>query len=156
MRRNAVKVFRRQQSTVPLAGNMPRMPAKKRDFAAEVNAVKKWWQSDRFRDTVRPYTAEVRASPGRAGPPAPTAHSPSHSLPGIPPAQEVVKLRGSVTQVHAAGEMSTKMYDTLQLCKASGGHSRTFGESAHSHRSSIRPGFARVAPFLVSSTPIPS
>jgi len=45
---------------VPLAGNMPRMPPKKRDFAAEVNAVKQWWQSDRFKDTARPYKAEVR------------------------------------------------------------------------------------------------
>jgi len=83
---------------VPLAGNMPRMPPKKRDFAAEVNAVKQWWQSDRFKDTARPYKAE-----------------------------DVVKLRGSVKQVFAADEMSTKMYETLQLCKASGGHSRTFG-----------------------------
>jgi hypothetical protein len=59
--RHAIKIFRRQQSTVALAGNVPRMPAKKRDFAAEVNAVKKWWQSDRFKDTVRPYKAEVHA-----------------------------------------------------------------------------------------------
>ena len=46
--------------------------------------------------------------------------------------QDVVKLRGSVKQVFAADEMSTKMYETLQLCKASGGHSRTFGKSVPS------------------------
>jgi len=71
MRSNAIKIFGRQQSTVALAGNMPRMPAKKRDFAAEVNAVKKWWQSDRFKETVRPYKAEVcvrRPAPARPHP----------------------------------------------------------------------------------------
>ena len=60
--RPAVALLSRGMSTVPLAGEMPRIPPKKRDFAAEVAALKQWWSSDRFAETKRNYTAEARAS----------------------------------------------------------------------------------------------
>ncbi|EOD40244.1 hypothetical protein EMIHUDRAFT_460892, partial [Emiliania huxleyi CCMP1516] len=83
--RPAVALLSRGMSTVPLAGEMPRIPPKKRDFAAEVAALKQWWSSDRFAETKRNYTAE-----------------------------DVIKLRGSLQNSFAAGEMSMKLFDTLQ------------------------------------------
>lgn len=94
-------------------------------------------------------------STARTGPPALVASAHLTRTSRILPAQDVVKLRGSVKQVHAADEMSTKMYDTLQLCKASGGHSRTFGESASSP-APHRPRVSRIAVSPVGYTPIPS
>ena len=121
--RPAVALLSRGMSTVPLAGEMPRIPPKKRDFAAEVAALKQWWSSDRFAETKRNYTAEARASASSA------RRGAFHTHPPFPPsrAQDVIKLRGSLQNSFAAGEMSMKLFDTLQLCKQSGGHSRTFG-----------------------------
>lgn len=82
----------------PTSGAMPRAPPTPRDVDAEVAAVEKWWASERWAHTERNYSAF-----------------------------DVVQLRGGLNSTFAAGEMSNKFWETLQLCKAHGGHSRTFG-----------------------------
>lgn len=82
----------------PTSGAMPRAPPTPRDVDAEVAAVEKWWASERWAHTERNYSAF-----------------------------DVVQLRGGLNSTLAAGEMSNKFWETLQLCKAHGGHSRTFG-----------------------------
>jgi len=83
MKRSTLTVFSRRASSVPMAGNMPRMPPKRRDFGAEVAAVNEWWSSDRFSNTVRPYKAEVRLPRAfvRTAPHPFARTSPSPSLP---------------------------------------------------------------------------
>jgi len=82
----------------PPSGAMPRMPAKTRDVDAEVAAIEAWWATERFAHTKRNYSAH-----------------------------DVVQLRGSLNSSFASEEMAVKFWDTLKLCKAVGGHSRTFG-----------------------------
>merc|ERR1719240_1795233 len=87
----------RKMST-SLAGHMPRVATTKRSVEDETTKIETEWESPRFADTTRPYSAK-----------------------------DVVALRGSIPEVHASGAMSKKLYNTLQLCKETGGHSRTYG-----------------------------
>ncbi len=80
------------------AGVCPRLPPKKRSIEKEIADIESWWSSPRFADVKRPYTAS-----------------------------DVVALRPTLKQTYPADEMSAKMWDTLVLCRETGGHSRTFG-----------------------------
>merc|ERR1719240_298172 len=87
----------RKMST-SLAGHMPRVAATKRSVEEEVAKLSAEWRSPRWTETKRPYTAK-----------------------------DVVALRGSLEQTYPADAMSKKLYQTLLECKATGGHSRTYG-----------------------------
>jgi isocitrate lyase len=81
------------------AGPMPRLPMEKRNVKEETKFLETLWQCDpRWSETKRPYSAK-----------------------------DVVALRGSIQQTYASEAMARKLYATLQECKATGGHSRTFG-----------------------------
>jgi len=78
---------------------MPRLPMEKRNVKEETKFLETLWQCDpRWSETKRPYSAK-----------------------------DVVALRGSIQQTYASEAMARKLYATLQECKATGGHSRTFG-----------------------------
>ena len=70
----------------------------KRNVEDEVAKLSSEWRSPRWAETARPYTAK-----------------------------DVVALRGSLDQTYPADAMSKKLYETLLVCKATGGHSRTYG-----------------------------
>ncbi|KAJ1460190.1 isocitrate lyase [Pelagophyceae sp. CCMP2097] len=80
------------------AGYIPREPALRRDVAAETKALEVKWADERWAGIVRPYSA-----------------------------RDVVSLRGSIQTDLAADVMAMKLFKTLRACKASGGHSRTYG-----------------------------
>jgi len=81
------------------SGHMPRLPPKFRDVSAEAASLElEWVENPRWAETRRPYTA-----------------------------MDVISLRGSIPEVHASAAMAEKLYDTLALCKETGGHSRTYG-----------------------------
>lgn len=67
-------------------------------FEAEVAEVQAWWNSERFRQTRRPYSA-----------------------------RDVVSLRGSLRQTYGSNEMAKKLWRTLKTHQANGTASRTFG-----------------------------
>lgn len=67
-------------------------------FEAEVAEVQKWWNSERFKLTKRPYSA-----------------------------RDVVSLRGSLRQNYASNELAKKLWRTLKTHQANGTTSRTFG-----------------------------
>ncbi|KAK4255363.1 hypothetical protein QN277_008371 [Acacia crassicarpa] len=67
-------------------------------FEAEVAEVQAWWNSERFRQTRRPYSA-----------------------------RDVVALRGNLRQTYASDEMAKKLWGTLKTHQANGTASRTFG-----------------------------
>ena len=85
-------------ATAPLAGLNPRQPVAKRDIAAEEKEIEEWWAKPRFAETTRPYSAK-----------------------------DVVTLRGSVRETYFSDAMAQKLHATLLECKATGGHSRTYG-----------------------------
>jgi len=68
------------------------------DFQAEVQAVKQWFESDRWQDKIRPYTAE-----------------------------DVVRLRSPMKRSYASGYMSQKLFGMLKKLQAQGGYSHTYG-----------------------------
>lgn len=80
------------------AGAMPRMPPVTRNIAAEKAAIEEWWRTPRWEGISRPYGAD-----------------------------EVVALRGSLPVSYPSEPMAQKLFATLQECKRTGGHSRTFG-----------------------------
>ncbi|XP_071723213.1 isocitrate lyase [Rutidosis leptorrhynchoides] len=67
-------------------------------FEAEVAEVQAWWNTERFRQTKRPYTA-----------------------------RDVVALRGNLKQSYGSNEMAKKLWVTLKNHQANGTTSRTFG-----------------------------
>ncbi|KAI9094258.1 hypothetical protein K1719_026840 [Acacia pycnantha] len=67
-------------------------------FEAEVAEVQAWWNSERFRQTRRPYSA-----------------------------RDVVALRGNLRQTYVSDEMAKKLWRTLKTHQANGTASRTFG-----------------------------
>ncbi|KAJ7981309.1 isocitrate lyase [Quillaja saponaria] len=67
-------------------------------FEAEVAEVQAWWNSERFRLTLRPYSA-----------------------------RGVVALRGNLKQTYGSNEMAKKLWRTLKTHQANGTASRTFG-----------------------------
>jgi len=81
-----------------LAGPTPFLTPKPRSVEEEAAAIEQWWKLPRFEGMKRSYTAK-----------------------------EVVALRGSLVETYGADQMSQKLWETLQVCKDSGGHSRTFG-----------------------------
>ena len=42
-------------------------------------------------------------------------------------AEDVISLRGSIQQTYPGDAMSQKIWDTFQVCRETGAHSRTFG-----------------------------
>ena len=70
----------------------------KRSVEDEVSQLTAEWRNPRWAETTRPYTAK-----------------------------DVVALRGSLQATYPADAMSKKLYQTLLECKATGGHSRTYG-----------------------------
>lgn len=69
-----------------------------RRFQAEVAEVEKWWNSERFKMTKRPYSA-----------------------------RDIVALRGNLKQEYASNELAKKLWCTLKTHQANGTSSRTFG-----------------------------
>ncbi|KAK1389021.1 Isocitrate lyase [Heracleum sosnowskyi] len=69
-----------------------------RRFQAEVAEVEKWWSSERFKRTKRPYSA-----------------------------RDIVMLRGNLKQEYASNELAKKLWMTLKTHQANGTSSRTFG-----------------------------
>ncbi|CAN1161196.1 Isocitrate lyase, partial [Linum perenne] len=67
-------------------------------FQAEVAEVQTWWNSERFKLTKRPYSAN-----------------------------DVVALRGNLHQSYGSNEMAKKLWRTLKTHQANGTASRTFG-----------------------------
>ncbi|XP_024379761.1 isocitrate lyase [Physcomitrium patens] len=67
-------------------------------FEAQVGEVERWWQSERWRLTKRPYSA-----------------------------REVCKLRGTLPQQYASSEQAKKLWRLLKTHQANGTCSRTFG-----------------------------
>lgn len=67
-------------------------------FQQEVEQVKQWWQSPRFKLVKRPYTAE-----------------------------QIVSKRGTMPTEYRSNVMGKKLWDILQRNKATGETSHTFG-----------------------------
>lgn len=67
-------------------------------FEQQVGEVERWWQSERFQNTRRPYSA-----------------------------REVVRLRGTLPQHYASSDQSKKLWGILKTHQANRSCSRTFG-----------------------------
>ena len=67
-------------------------------FEQQVGEVERWWQSERFQNTRRPYSA-----------------------------REVVRLRGTLPQHYASSDQAKKLWGILKTHQASRSCSRTFG-----------------------------
>lgn len=68
------------------------------EFQQEVEAVKKWWASDRFKHVKRPYTAEA-----------------------------IVSKRGTLPTEYRSNAQAKKLWKLLQKNKATGETTHTFG-----------------------------
>ncbi|CAM9310521.1 unnamed protein product, partial [Sphacelaria rigidula] len=79
-------------------GPKPRMANHAQPFAREVERMKQWWTSPRFRHTLRPFSAE-----------------------------EVVSLRGTIPETYASNIQARKLWELLESKQTTGGFSHTFG-----------------------------
>ncbi|CAM9876957.1 unnamed protein product [Discosporangium mesarthrocarpum] len=81
-----------------LYGAKPSPTARGSPFSHEVEKIKRWWATPRFRHTSRPFCAE-----------------------------EVVTLRGSISETYASDVQAKKLWDLIEEKHATGGFSHTFG-----------------------------